>query len=139
MKHHFQFIYSPINIVTESAVPSSFATPISVELAENVSVTITYKNDGHGITAKVVFEGGMLPNITGGPLGIDTYTFFNFHIHWPSEHAIDGIFYPAELHIVHFNLKYGSLEAAISKPDGIAVVGVFFEVSSRNFSRINYS
>ena len=66
--------------MTESAVPSNFATPISVELAENVSVTITYKNDGHGVTARVVYEDGLLPNITGGPLGIDVYTFFNFHL-----------------------------------------------------------
>jgi carbonic anhydrase len=92
-------------------------------------VTTTYKNDGHGYAAKVSFASSLNPNITGGPLGSDVYTFFNFHIHWPSEHTLDGESFPAELHIVHYNLKYGSIGNAISQPDGLAVVGVFFEVS----------
>ena len=36
--------------------------------------------------------------------------------------------YAGELHIVHFNKKYGSMGNATSHPDGIAVLGVFLEV-----------
>jgi carbonic anhydrase len=114
--------------VTAAAEPGNYNSPINVELADDASVTTTYKNDGHGFAAKVVFENYLMPNISGGPLGTDKYTFFNFHIHWPSEHTLNGEFFPAELHIVHFNLKYGSIDVALMQPDGIAVVGVFLQV-----------
>ena len=38
--------------------------------------------------------------------------------------------YAAELHFVHYNKKYGSLGNATSHPDGLAVLGVFVEVSA---------
>lgn len=117
--------------MTKDSVPGNYNSPISVELVEEASVTISYRNDGHGITATVDFENNLTPNITGGPLGDDKYTFFNFHLHWPSEHTIDGVYYPAELHIVHFNLKYGTIANAVTKSDGLAVVGVFCEVSGK--------
>lgn len=122
-------IFSPINIVSKDALKIS-SSPIRVEIDEKVSVTTTYKNDGHGFAAKVVFANGANPNITGGILGNEKYTFFNFHVHWPSEHTLDGNHFPAELHIVHYNLKYGSIGEAITKSDGLAVVGIFFEVKT---------
>jgi hypothetical protein len=36
--------------------------------------------------------------------------------------------YPAELHIVHFNAKYGSFNDAVAHPDGLAVLGIMMEV-----------
>ena len=70
------------------------------------------------------------------------------HGHWGacsghgSEHTLDGRQYDAEIHIVHWNtkvscsfiisylrLQYETLENAIVKPDGLAVLGVFVEVS----------
>ena len=35
--------------------------------------------------------------------------------------------YAAELHIVHFNPKYGSVAEAAENDDGIAVLGIFIE------------
>ena len=32
------------------------------------------------------------------------------------------------MHLVHFNEKYGSLREAADKPDGLAVLAVFFQV-----------
>lgn len=34
-----------------------------------------------------------------------------------------------QLHLVHWNTKYASFGEAASKPDGLAVVGVFLQVS----------
>merc|ERR1712127_1129520 len=55
------------------------------------------------------------------------------HVHWGScggkgsEHTLEGKEYDAELHIVHWNTKYGSPENAADKPDGLAVLGMFIQ------------
>ena len=58
------------------------------------------------------------------------------HAHWGkkegggSEHTIDGKQYDAELHIVHYNDKYGDPSKAVDKPDGLAVLGMFLKAGS---------
>ena len=34
-----------------------------------------------------------------------------------------------QLHLVHYNKKYGSFGAAADKSDGLAVIGIFLTVS----------
>ena len=34
-----------------------------------------------------------------------------------------------ELHLVHYKTAYGTIANAVSKPDGLAVLGVMFEIS----------
>ena len=68
-------------------------------------------------------------------LSLFRYEFAQFHWHWGSvstqgsEHTIDGKEYPAEIHFVHFNKKYGDISTAVSKSDGLAVLGFFYEVN----------
>jgi carbonic anhydrase len=100
--------------------------------------------------------GAELPFITGGGLK-DRYNFVQLHFHWGrsfsgSEHRIDGeqceideiaygiydsihfillysyFRYPAELHMVHYNSKYGTFSEALSHEDGLAVFGIMIEV-----------
>ena len=33
------------------------------------------------------------------------------------------------MHIVHFNTKYSNLEEALMHKDGVAVIGIFFQVN----------
>lgn len=40
--------------------------------------------------------------------------------------------YAAEVHIVHFRTKYGTVAEAAEHPDGIAVLGMFVEVSEED-------
>ena len=37
--------------------------------------------------------------------------------------------FDGEMHLVHYNTKYGSFGNAVDKPDGLAVLGVFLEVN----------
>jgi len=37
--------------------------------------------------------------------------------------------HPAELHIVHYNTKYGTYADATTHSDGLAVLGVFLKVT----------
>ncbi|CAL4091117.1 unnamed protein product [Meganyctiphanes norvegica] len=66
----------------------------------------------------------------------DDYIFAQMHFHWGadsaqgSEHTIDGVRYPLEMHIVNYKASYGNLGTAVQKPDGLAVLGVMFEVSN---------
>lgn len=50
------------------------------------------------------------------------------------------------MHFVHYNQKYGSVANAVNFPDGLAVVGIFFELAEEetrdgtkeNFKLIRY-
>jgi hypothetical protein len=39
-----------------------------------------------------------------------------------------GYSFAAEGHIVSFNSKYGTLANAVTQPDGLAVLGIFYKV-----------
>ena len=60
------------------------------------------------------------------------------HAHWGdaegvgSEHTLDGKQYDAELHIVHYNTKYGNAGEAFDKEDGLAVLGMLLKVGKEN-------
>jgi len=77
-----------------------------------------------------------LPSIRGGGLlGDKNYTFAQIHFHWGnnlkedgSEHVIGSHQYPAEMHLVHYNQKYGSVSEAVNHDDGLAVLGVLIKV-----------
>ena len=40
--------------------------------------------------------------------------------------------YVGELHMVHFNAKYGTLDKAIEHKDGLAVLGILIETQKRD-------
>lgn len=50
------------------------------------------------------------------------------HIHWDAEHTINGEQDALELHLVHYAKQYDNTTYAAEFEDGIAVVGVLFEV-----------
>ena len=77
---------------------------------------------------------------SGSLMGGEKYVLDSFHFHWGSkdsmgsEHTLGGKSYAAELHLVHYNTKYGSKDAALKSgdPKGLAVFGILFEVSIFN-------
>ncbi|XP_046637024.1 carbonic anhydrase 2-like [Daphnia pulicaria] len=79
------------------------------------------------------FPKDRVPSISGGGLN-DIYNFAQFHLHWGansnkgSEHLINSKSYPAELHLVHYNTKYGTFADATTHSDGLAVLGIFLSV-----------
>ncbi|XP_026322050.1 carbonic anhydrase 1 [Hyposmocoma kahamanoa] len=97
-----------------------------------------WDNKGNGVllnngqTAYFTFDTPNRPRLSGGPL-CGEYVFEQMHFHWSvddytgCEHVLDGHGYAAECHLVHYNRKYQSLEAAVGHPDGLAVVGFLLE------------
>lgn len=77
---------------------------------------------------------GNRPYITGGILK-GQYVAEGVHFHWGSpsssgaEHMINGKHYSGEMHIVHRNKKYNSIDEAVQYSDGIAVLGVFLKIT----------
>jgi len=125
---------SPINIDTATARSdrSIDLQPLSISYSPLDPQPLT--NTGHGW--RVDFDSGS-SSIRGGPLEGE-YELAQYHCHWGrenargSEHTVDGKRYAAELHLVHFNKRYGSFAEAADKSDGLAVIGVFIDVGEEN-------
>ncbi|OWF40985.1 carbonic anhydrase-like [Mizuhopecten yessoensis] len=87
--------------------------------------TTTIKNNGH--TLQVDIAGDLI--VSGGGLPGSSFKMAQLHFHWGhdnsdgSEHTYNGRPYPMEMHIVNYNQKYSSIQEAIDKDDGLAVLG----------------
>jgi len=84
----------------ESQSPVDIAGAVEADLPDLVfdypETSLVVENTGHVIEAR-------LPEDSGNTLRIadDEYRLIQFHLHAPSEHAIDGEPYAAEAHLVH--------------------------------------
>ncbi|KAJ4978981.1 hypothetical protein NE237_009761 [Protea cynaroides] len=86
-------LQSPVNIVKKEAIYNSELKPLSRDYKTTNSTLI---NHGYNIGLHYGSDVGVL--IEEGK----NYTLKQMHWHSPSEHTINGIQYPLELHLVHF-------------------------------------
>lgn len=123
---------SPIDIAEASF--DGALQPLTLKYDPNNSIDIL--NNGHSFQVTYNDEADT-STLTNGPI-TGTYRLKQFHFHWGcedcegSEHTVGGAKYPAELHLVHWNTSYANFGEAASKPDGLAVVGVFLKIGSAN-------
>jgi len=95
-------------------------------------------NNGHTLKFALGGNSTVQPFISGGRLQEERFDFVQLHWHWGSssdkgsEHTVEGRRFPMEVHLVHKNTKYDTLEAALSEKDGLAVLGSFYEVSQED-------
>ena len=100
---------SPINIETSAAETMIEDGSLSLDYAEEIIDVI---DNGHSIE----MEDGGQATIAGRG-----FELMQFHLHSPSEHTLDGEYFPIELHFVH------------KAQDGrLAVIAVFFEEGTAN-------
>lgn len=133
---------SPINVVTSDViVDTDRLRPIVFTGYDAVyNVNMTLENNGHTVQVDLnepfsIISGGGLPG---------DFVAQQFHFHWGavdtrgSEHHINDRHFPMEMHIVHFNQKYGDIKHAMDKSDGLAVLAFFFEIGrfNRHFEHI---
>jgi len=94
-------------------------------------------NNGHSIVVSPAESVVDVPFMSGAGLK-GKYSFAQLHLHWGStstkgsEHLVDGKAYPLELHLVHYNSKYPDIATAVGQEDGLAVLGIFFHLSSKD-------
>jgi len=131
---------SPIDIKTSTAKTTTVG---QIQLTNYDTMFFgEVSNNGH--TATLGYYNGSMPSISMGrlPAG-ESFQFLQFHWHWGSistqgsEHTVNGREYPAELHLVHWNTKYGTVGEAVQYPDGLAVMGFFYEVSSTDNPKLD--
>ncbi|XP_041914901.1 carbonic anhydrase 9 isoform X1 [Alosa sapidissima] len=131
---------SPIDINTKTAIYDDSLPSIKLEGYDLTdSPALTLLNNGHTLQLS-------LPRSMQIVSGFDrVYHAAQLHFHWGSveepgsEHTIDNVHFPAEIHVVHYNSKYANLSEAASKPDGLAVLGAFIGIGLReneNYEKI---
>merc|ERR1719357_463677 len=123
---------SPIDITTAE---QTLLPPWSFSDYERVMDNIFLTNNGHSVKFSSATE--RIPSVTGGGLP-GNFLFAQGHFHWGnssmvgSEHLVGGRAFPLELHLVHYNAKYGTIGEALKYPDGLAVIGIMHEVSGKD-------
>jgi len=125
---------SPVDIVPGEAPQGAHLGPLGFSGYDDVSKPFDYEltNDGHTVQLNVLTDSRRM-TLSGGGL-TSQYDLVQFHFHWGNsssggaEHTLNGKRYPAELHLVHYNTKYGNSSQAMSHSDGIAVLGVYVDV-----------
>ncbi|XP_073493859.1 carbonic anhydrase-like [Phyllobates terribilis] len=130
---------SPINIVTWQVQRNLKLGPIHIS-SSSLPSSFVITNNGH--TVEVVLSS---QHILSGAGLKNNYRLAAFHLHFGSspfagegsEHTINGKAFPLEIHFVFYNTKYEDLTEAKANPDGLAVVGVLFEIGHENYALNN--
>ncbi|XP_065073518.1 carbonic anhydrase 1-like [Ochlerotatus camptorhynchus] len=130
----------------ESSLPAPI--DININFAEKITLPellwhnyeklpnkIKLSNTGETVILSAKWPGKEPPYLEGGPLE-GKYMFSQLHFHWGntavegSEHTIDGVHLPLEMHIVHFNNAFKSQEEALQHVGGVVSLVYFFNLKS---------
>lgn len=131
---------SPININSSDTTVNDNLTEIMIT---NSSVNgFLDKIENTGRTIKVKFRKGI--EFHGGDL-TESYEALQFHLHWGnrtsvpgSEHTVNGIRYPGEMHIVTIKKSLnGNTSLGTTISDGFAAFGFFIEESTSSSALSN--
>ncbi|XP_055710077.1 carbonic anhydrase 2-like [Phlebotomus papatasi] len=122
---------SPINLVLNTC-EKDYGPPLQSIFFKKHPHTTMIRNLGH--TVQYSFEyTGTPPILTGAFLDAE-YLFTQLHFHFGtndytgSEHSINSVTYPMEMHLVFYNSIYNDTQEASEHPDGLLVLGLFFQV-----------
>ena len=132
---------SPIDIVTNETIKEKWGQPFVFHGYEK-RVPMHVRNNRHSLVVEYEDESSHEDIwIRGGGLGESKFHFAQLHFHWGStndqgsEHTIDGVASPMEMHIVHWNLDVGKDVKAATEKDAynsLEVLGVLFKVGKFN-------
>ncbi|XP_056006920.1 carbonic anhydrase 1-like [Ostrea edulis] len=130
---------SPIDISTQRVLYKR-GYKINYNL-ENIRTSGMFVNNGHSCA---FYPDKKLRVLYGVPHSErDMYVFDQIHFHFGndlehgSEHSMDGRFFPIELHMVHYNSKYGDAKNASKYVDGTVALSVLFEVGHNGPSEVD--
>merc|ERR1712153_186135 len=130
---------SPININNSMVQDLYFYNQLN--LADyNADYAGKFTNNGHTLVFNLddaEKSGATLPTFSSPFVATNAkYELQQFHFHWGSrpdigsEHTIDGLAFPMEIHLVHKKTDYDSVGASLDYNDGLAVIGIFFQVDA---------
>jgi carbonic anhydrase len=113
---HAGLYQAPIALESTSATPGEVAAPSFFYAPSHVDMV----NTGH--TVQLDYDKGSTIHI-----GMESYRLAQFHFHTPSEHTVDGVRYPMEMHLVHTD--------ASGKP--AVVVGILVKEGTSHHSELD--
>jgi len=130
---------SPIDIISANTRYQEFRPfTLSRHDALSIKAGTLYATNYNGSTVKLKATSSHTKALLGGgPLNVD-YEFVEMHFHWGdmedsdtlggSEHTVDGVKFPLELHLVHRNIHDETVEEALDHENGLTVLGFKFKV-----------
>ncbi|CAH1405084.1 unnamed protein product [Nezara viridula] len=125
---------SPIHIDSELAIPLPFPALEMVGFHNLVPSPVFITNNGHSVEIKSLEKG--YAQVFGAFLP-GTFEVEGIHFHWGSknnkgsEHVLNQIRFPMEMHMVTRNQKYSNLSQAMEHPDGLAVLAMFYQIQEQ--------
>ncbi|KAK9692925.1 Eukaryotic-type carbonic anhydrase [Popillia japonica] len=133
---------SPIRIDTFRAIPLRMPAVEMVRYHDYLPGPLELRNNGHSVSLSIPKLQKddpyvkYIPYVFGGRLHAE-YELEGLHFHWGdtnsygSEHILNDVRYPIEMHIVHRNRKYESVAEALNHADGLTVLGIFFQIKEK--------
>ncbi|XP_070509349.1 carbonic anhydrase 2 [Chironomus tepperi] len=129
---------SPVSIHSRRAIPSAMPALEFIYYHNPLPGPLTIRNNGHSVSLQTPKTENSTrhhyhPYIFGGKLR-NEYEYVSLHFHWGdknsrgAEHVLNDIRYPLELHMIHINRKYQTIEEALEHRDGLAVLAFFFQI-----------
>ncbi|XP_039439075.1 carbonic anhydrase 4-like [Culex pipiens pallens] len=115
---------SPIDIAYAASVRGSYPEFI-FDSYDSLPDSAYIVNNGH--TVQINLDSSASSSVYGGGFR-SKYVLEQLHFHWSSEHTIEDRRYALEMHLVHRQSRYASVEQASSHKAGIAVLAVLFHV-----------
>jgi len=128
---------TPINLRPLNSIPV-ILPPLKLNQYDTGISSMRLINTGETVMVAlpINYPSDQIPSVSGSAF-FTNYRFVQLHFHWGSnsidggsEHVIKSKRYAAELHLVHYNTKYNSLAEAVTKSDGLAVIGVLMDTTN---------
>ncbi|XP_012253823.2 carbonic anhydrase 2-like [Athalia rosae] len=132
---------SPIALSSARAVPLPLPALEMISFHNLLSGPINVTNNGHSVALSIpkAHLEERLPHVFGALLNKgQNYEFEGLHFHWGmknnrgSEHILNGVRYPMEMHIILRNVKYPKYDEAVQYKDGLTVLGIFFQLQEED-------
>lgn len=128
---------SPIELNSNEAVVLYTILPLKfIHYDVPYKKAVRTENNGHTANIQLPTTRVDAAYIIGGPLpSRTTYIMESLHFHWGSndthgsEHVLDSGRYSMEMHLLHRNTKYATVEQAREHEDGLAVLAVLYAVN----------
>ncbi|XP_046739068.1 carbonic anhydrase 2-like [Diprion similis] len=137
---------SPIALSSANAEELPLPAIETISYHNLLSGPIKLTNNGHSVALSIHkdLSKKRLPYVFGGLLNKgQNYELEGLHFHWGmknnrgSEHILNGIRFPMEMHIIHRNMKYANADEAYSYEDGLTVLAVFFQLQEEDNDKLS--
>ncbi|XP_073821518.1 carbonic anhydrase 2-like [Musca autumnalis] len=110
-------------------------SPLLCENCNETSLYTILTNNGRQLLINMTYNSSYsIPLLSNGPLeGKGKYRVHGINFNWlyrtPAEWSWHDVMFPAELHILFFNMKYKDFETAVNANEGVAILSMIFHVN----------